>query len=299
MLCRYIGSDLLGNSCSELIDPLSISRVQLTRGRLQTAATECNCCWGAITECSPLSLASICWGSGDSLGAQAGQWGGRGPLHTTHCDREHRSRAGPSRREEAFSIEEPTRVLFSQPAFFPLSGLPSSLIQPCPLVLFFFCSLLADWYTSWNVLFLSFFVNWLFYYETSPTTPPFPSLFFGKLNRTMLPASQSSCGTSKSLVHGWEELPRPDKFFLFFYAQYSWPLLSHVPFSVLMTSLIKCLLNELCVNSKAMKMCIVLLFLYHERLLRITEMECEDYGSFGPTLVYPPPKKWRRGGLEQ
>lgn len=141
MLCLYIGPDLLGNSCSELIDPLSISHVQLTRGRLSTAASECNCCWGAITECSSLSLASICRGSGDTLGAQAGQRGGRGPVHTPHCDREHRSRAGPSRREEAFSIEKPTGVLFSQPAFSPLT-----LARPLPLfnpVLSFFLLLLA------------------------------------------------------------------------------------------------------------------------------------------------------------
>lgn len=113
-----------------------------------------------------------------------------------------------------------------------LSGSPSSLIQPCPLVLSFATcwqiDTLAEMCSFCHSLWIDFF-----YYETSPTTPPFPSPFFSKLNRTMLPASQSSCGTSKSLVYGWEEL---DKFFLFLFfvhntldlcclmycSQYSW-----------------------------------------------------------------------------
>ncbi len=140
----------------------------------------------------------------NALLVQQGQSGGRGPQQAPHCDGGQEPSWAQQERE-GFFFRKANRSVFSQPAFSS-----SDLCTPS-----FLGSLLADWYIRWNVLFLSFYENWLFFLNCllpSPLSHFQP--FSGKLNQTMTAISQSSCVTSKSLAEVCSAFPfdDPDKF---------------------------------------------------------------------------------------
>lgn len=158
---------VLVRPCSKAPTLAVRSHVQLSRSRLHTAARQCSCCWGAAAESNPLSLASICWGSGARLGmlsycSKSSQ--GAGASAGLALWRGTGAELGPAGESRLFSLEEPTGA-FSHNLL--------SLLQP--LTSFtpsFLGCLLADWYIRWNVLFLSFPVNWLYETASSPRYSP-------------------------------------------------------------------------------------------------------------------------------
>lgn len=174
------------------------SHVQRSGNRLHTAARQCSCCWGATVESNPLSLASICWGSGARLGmfsqhSKGSQ--GAGGLGGPRIVMGDRSRAGPSRREEAFSIEEPTGELSHNLLSLPHPHVIQTYVLAHSCAAYWQIDTFSEMCSFCHSLWTDFLWNF-----APPSILAHFQPFYGKLNQTMPPISQSSCVLSKSFA---------------------------------------------------------------------------------------------------